>query len=217
MDLQPMPKDLACQIKMHDGSKCGMKTKWVRITRSEDELDFLVAMCGDHTVVAVFCSVDGVKWFLWAKTDFERSLRKVGRGNKRAKFLGQRCTRCLATMNLRCTNWLCQKCCRAIDAECVLSEHRTGVPRPWNPVLLIVIDDDDDDYSHVARDEDADIARAIELSLLHGAIDDDDDYSHIARDEDADIARAIELSLLHGAIDSGDEDSRTARDEDAGA
>ncbi|EJD41159.1 hypothetical protein AURDEDRAFT_169748 [Auricularia subglabra TFB-10046 SS5] len=227
MELTAFPKAVACQIRMHDGSKCGRKTRWVRLTRSEQKLSFLVAICDDHTVVAVFCSVDGLKWFYWAKTNFERSLKiAVGRGSERAKCLAERCTQCLAKMNGRCTNWLCKKCCTGVNAECALKNHRTEQPRPWNPIVRIrdfVWYGDDAEPPAPGEREPIDVDADPEVIVIDE--DDDDDAgaregSHAARDDDEeqDIARTIALSLLPAAINDDEawasEDSHTARDDD---
>ncbi|EJD36131.1 hypothetical protein AURDEDRAFT_174807 [Auricularia subglabra TFB-10046 SS5] len=219
MDGMPMPKPIACPAERFDTAKCGEKTRWVRIARGG--LVFLIAMCGHHRVVAVICSTGKAKYFRWAKTDFEKSLMKVGRGNKRAKCVEECCTHCPAKMHAHCDNWLCKKCCDKLGYNCTADKHTSEQARPEFP--LSRIKDDvwrGDDAEEPARDarEIIDVDAGPEVIVIdddshdsHNGDEDshDDEDSCASRADEDDIARAIRLSLL-----DADEDLRALRDEE---
>ncbi|EJD35862.1 hypothetical protein AURDEDRAFT_175067, partial [Auricularia subglabra TFB-10046 SS5] len=215
------------------------KAKWIRIERGG--LTFLIAMCGDHRIVAVLCSVDKAKFFKWATTDFERSLMKLGRGNRLPKRPVDRCTHCRGRMHTDCDNWLCKKCCVKFGYNCSVDIHETEEARPEIPLMrikdhlwhgededepapvereiidvdeepeVIVIDDDEphiDEDSRAPRGEEADLARAIQLSLLTV-----DEESRALCGEEADIARAIQLSLLSMHAQAAQQDDEDDEDD----
>ncbi|EJD33553.1 hypothetical protein AURDEDRAFT_177367 [Auricularia subglabra TFB-10046 SS5] len=133
MCLQRKLGAIACPVELLNGCSCGQKCEWTRIVRSSHKLTFLVATCKKHGVIAVYCSVNGLKLFKWAKSDFERMLKGLGKGNKRPRNAADRCTACNAQMRALCSNWMCKKCCTKGEYDCTFSEHYVDKARPMNP------------------------------------------------------------------------------------
>ncbi|EJD34626.1 hypothetical protein AURDEDRAFT_176348, partial [Auricularia subglabra TFB-10046 SS5] len=156
LEVLSVPKPIACPAERFDTTTCGQKAKWIRIERGG--LTFLIAMCGDHRIVAVLCSVDKAKFFKWATTDFERSLMNLGRGNRLPKRPVDRCTHCRGRMHTDCDNWLCKKCCVKFGYNCSVDIHETEEARPEIPLMRI--------KDHLWHGEDEDEPAPVEREII---------------------------------------------------